>query len=1378
MTKSPQKPYYLGLNIDDNKVAWCVMDHDFHLLRVRQHPCLGERKFEIAQGAADRRTSRASRRNTARTHLRIQRLNQIFAPALAQLDPTFLQRVQNNIYAARDPQHVARASFVFNDPEKEAAYHHDYPTIYHLRQALVAHPEKQFDLRLIYLAILNIMKHRGHFYDETPVSSFDTKQIDLRALLTTCERANSAAQLNLAQVADLSRILLDKQLTKAQCYKQLVACLTLTDAHSKAQTRLNKQFATQVANAIVGRKTKFDVLVNHPDAEDGWNFSFADASADEEVDALAGSATDNEMQAIQAVRDIYNWQLLNHLVPHGDTFSAAQVEKYDKFHRQKDQLAQVIQATWIDMATADQLRAILRAYRTKRNARDKKYQTEDFYRDLTKVLTPLAKDHPDKKVLQEITNAINQKDFMVRLKSTDNRVIPHQLHQQELRKIMANQGAYYPWLQEQAAKLEQLFAFTIPYYVGPLVDADSEAGNANKFAWMKRKAPGEITPWNYQDKIDMQQTAQRFIRRMTAKDTLFLGEDVLPRHSLLYEAMTVLDELHNIRVNDQPLSPKEIRAVFHQVFQKKRKVSVRDVVKFWESHPQEAPAIQDGTYHITQLANPTHFDNDLSSYVYLHDILGDAVDDLRYRQDVEKIIEWATIFQDKHMMATNLATLKWLTSTQRERLANWHLQGWGRYSARLLQNIMDAHDHNVMQIMWTTMKNSSQALAVPAIKQQIDQHNQRILKHQSLDDILNNAYASPIVKRVIHQAVRVVQNLIKEIGYAPQAITLNSTRQPNPNAENYQLLKRVRQMYKRQSDLQHSDLGKQLKKEKMKAFNRKRFLYYRQAGCDFVTGKPLNLDRLEQAHVAHIMPASWIKDDSLNNLCLTTVSVHPWGDDESWQTRYGEQKMPVDLWGNTRVASYWRSLLDHELITKKMYWHTQDSLQDILKNRYETNALLHSQLTTKGHSLKLLASILQSRYVGTPILQIPSARVRELRYAWKLPEVEAVNDYQKPFDAYLGNIIGYYLYESHPKLRHYFIYGDWLFKQTKTGDAVPQDEQAEMPKISSFNLINPLVFAGQPPKATQKNPPEYQLKFDGKALIQYVQKVYQYKNLPVTEALTNNDHRMLFNETTLPRPDKARAELVPIKQGMDPLIYGGRSFLKTGHLAIIKFPSNPPQGRYQVVGISAIFAQELQKYQYGSDAYRKALIEVINHILLRHQKRIKPFQLILANLPLGQLVTDQGTAFRLATGQYYHPVQQLVLSTESMQKLVKPAKERTSEDMMAVYQEIVTKVTAHFPLFAVRDGFAKLKAGAKVMAKKDPKEQYQLIMNLLQGLHANGGSVSLRELGFKSPFGLFSAIPLRLSAQAALIFESITGLDNHRVPLGRYHVLATSTDNM
>lgn len=69
-----------------------------------------------------------------------------------------------------------------------------------------------------------------------------------------------------------------------------------------------------------------------------------------------------------------------------------------------------------------------------------------------------------------------------------------------------------------------------------------------------KKKQRKIYPWNFTEIVDVEESAEKFIRRMTNKCTYLVGEDVLPKDSLLYSKFMVLNELNNLRLDGEKLS--------------------------------------------------------------------------------------------------------------------------------------------------------------------------------------------------------------------------------------------------------------------------------------------------------------------------------------------------------------------------------------------------------------------------------------------------------------------------------------------------------------------------------------------------------------------------------------------------------------------------------------------------------------------------------------------------------------------------------------------------------------------------------------------------------------------------------------------------------
>ena len=160
--------YFMGLDIGTGSVGWAVTDEKYNVIRKHGKSLWGVRLFETANTAEERRIFRTSRRRLDRRNRRIQILQELFAEEINKIDPGFFLRMKESRYVPEDKRDedgkcpdLPYALFV--DKEyTDKDYHKQFPTIYHLRKMLMETKETP-DIRLVYLALHHIMKHRGHF---------------------------------------------------------------------------------------------------------------------------------------------------------------------------------------------------------------------------------------------------------------------------------------------------------------------------------------------------------------------------------------------------------------------------------------------------------------------------------------------------------------------------------------------------------------------------------------------------------------------------------------------------------------------------------------------------------------------------------------------------------------------------------------------------------------------------------------------------------------------------------------------------------------------------------------------------------------------------------------------------------------------------------------------------------------------------------------------------------------------------------------------------------------------------------------------------------------------------------------------------------------
>ena len=582
------KDYYVGLDIGTSSIGWSIMDENYHLLKKKHKKTMGVTLFKEGQTAADRRGFRTTRRRLSRRKWRLKLLEEFFDPYMAEVDPTFFARLKDSNVSPLDSNKKFQGSLLFPE-KKDTNFYDEYPTIYHLRDKLM-NENRKFDLREIYIAIHHIVKYRGNFLKSAPVNSFNTSKIDLKADIDAINHLLNEKKvvINNENIDEVEKVLLDFELRKLDKQRRLKELL-LEKISDKVLLKVNKQVTNELVKAITGSPFQLNALLQKEiDNSKEWKFSLSDEGIDDKLASLEASMDKNEIELTGLIKEIHDWVTLNEIVPNGQSLSQSMIEKYETHQNQLKLYKELVRK--VDKKDAKLLKQAYSNYINRKDEKLKSYSKDDFVGKVSKIL----KKYDEFEEATTLQEAIELDNFMPKQRTSANGVIPRQLHQKELDKIIENQAKYYPWLaelnpnekrrNEAKYKLDELVAFRVPYYVGPMIEKnDANKDNNAKFAWMIRKEQGRITPWNFDEKVDRNQSAENFIKRMTTKDTYLLGEDVLPDNSLLYQRFKVLNELNNLRINDKKLTASEKQGIFENLFTQNKTISVKKLQNYLES---------------------------------------------------------------------------------------------------------------------------------------------------------------------------------------------------------------------------------------------------------------------------------------------------------------------------------------------------------------------------------------------------------------------------------------------------------------------------------------------------------------------------------------------------------------------------------------------------------------------------------------------------------------------------------------------------------------------------------------------------------------------------------------------------------------------------
>lgn len=321
------KGYYVGLDMGTGSVGWAVTDESYQIFRRHGKAMWGVRLFESAKTAEERRMFRTGRRRLDRRGWRIEILQEIFAEEISRVDPGFFLRMKESKYYPEDKRDIQG-----NCPElpytlfvdktfTDKDFHKKYPTIYHLRKMLME-TEDTPDMRLVYLALHHMMKHRGHFLLSGDISQVTEFKNTFNQFIENIrnEEMDFEIELDESAVQMIEETLKDKNLTRSAKKAKLVKGLNAKNVRDKA-------FLTLLSGGTV----KLSDLFGMEELNEGERpkISFAD-NRYEEYAAVVEMELGELYYIVESAKAVYDWAILSDILGGSTSVSDAKVRAYEK----------------------------------------------------------------------------------------------------------------------------------------------------------------------------------------------------------------------------------------------------------------------------------------------------------------------------------------------------------------------------------------------------------------------------------------------------------------------------------------------------------------------------------------------------------------------------------------------------------------------------------------------------------------------------------------------------------------------------------------------------------------------------------------------------------------------------------------------------------------------------------------------------------------------------------------------------------------------------------------------------------------------------------------------------------------------------------------
>lgn len=998
--------YYLGLDLGTNSVGWAVTDLEYNLLRAKGKDLWGVRLFDEAETAANRRSKRVARRRIERDKARKALLKEFFADEIEKVDPAFYMKMDESFFKLKDRSVENQQPYsLFNDFDfTDKEFHDKYKTIFHLRSDLI-HSDKRFDVRLVFLAIYNMFSHRGHFLNATlDAEKNDTGFENAYAEMIEVLEEHEFGIPSDTEVSNIEEILSDNINSRSNHFDQLLALFNVT----KKEKRISA-----VLKLLSGLSVNLkDIYDQELDKESDKKFGFRESNYEEVIEEVYNIVDEDYKNIIEKIKMVHDAGLLSKIMIGCEYLSDARIKIYDMHQKDLKQLKALLKKynkeayeklfRTIESGTYSAYVGSVNSHGKIERRQGKERGKDVLYKSIEKAIKDIPDDDKDK---IEIKAKIDAEIFLEKQLTNKNGVIPNQVHSRELRAILNNAEKYLPFLSKVdntgysiKEKIIQLFEFQIPYYVGPL--GREFNGKKGYNCWAVRKESGRVFPWNFDEKIDKNASAEEFIKRMVRKCTYFNDENTLPKNSLIYEKFMVLNEINAIRVNGCRLDTETKQAIYNDLFTSGKKVNKKKIKEYLVSINK-----MDNESEISGI--DTDWSKNLTSIAKFKGVFDGKIE--TNKEIIEDIIFWSTIYSGhKKLIKSKIETIypNILNENQLKKILGFRFTGWGNLSRHFLEGIIGKDkngtaENSIIGFLWNEQVTLQELLSQNyTFREIIDEQFLGIEKPLSSWEIedLDDFYLSPSVKRMTWQTMKIVEEIQGVLGKSPKRIFVEMTRSDGKKERTVSRKNKLISLYK--------SLGKEGKEflneiddKDENFFNRRKvYLYYLQMGKCMYSGEIIDLYKLingNDYNIEHIYPQCYIKDDSLeNNLVLVKTEENQKKDDN-----------PITIDIQKKMYSYWNILKEKGFISNEKFTRLTRKNESFTDD--ELAGFINRQIVETSQASKAITQILQqSMGENCKIVFSKAKLVSEFRQKFDLPKSRIVNDLHHANDAYLNIVVG------------------------------------------------------------------------------------------------------------------------------------------------------------------------------------------------------------------------------------------------------------------------------------------------------------------------------------------------------------------------------------
>ena len=509
------------------------------------------------------------------------------------------------------------------------------------------------------------------------------------------------------------------------------------------------------------------------------------------------------------------------------------------------------------------------------------------------------------------------------------------------------------------------------------------------------------------------------------------------------------------------------------------------------------------------------------------------------------------------------------------------------------------------------------------------------------------------------------------------------------------------------------------KKQNDRDFNERLYLYFTQNGRCMYSSRPLNIDTLYLYEVDHILPQSYVKDDSLSNKALVYK--------EENQRKSGSLLLDEKIINKQEL--WWKQLHKNGLIDDK-------KLRNLTRRKmFETNddkvKFVSRQLIETRQSIKYITNLLVNQYKDSDVFAIRAELTHNFRTLFEVYKNRNVNDYHHAQDAYIISVVGNVI-DTKLHFKDEYKYTEYVKNYIKKNE----EEQSNKRKVW---IIMEMV---------SNNIDKEKVK-----------KTLNYKDCFVTRKLEEQTGE--FYKQTLYGPnDKNVKPVIPLKKGMNIEKYGGYSGENKAYFTIFSYIDKKNKKQVEMIGIPVKTSYDIKNNKITLKEYVESQIDNTTEVKIIKPKILKYQEYLDENNEPMVLLSDR----ELRTNK------QLVLPSKVNKLIYLMNKEKVTEDekievemnIEEVYNYLIKKLNDEYKSFSSIYEKAKDDKTKNKFNEMSYDDKVVTINGLLDLMHKGQGNLSKIGLGDRAGRTRKSAFKTKDLENMTFIDKSVTGIYERR----------------